>query len=59
MEYLGLHPIRECIRRRKANIAEEVAFCPIYELCFKAERMPGTSWMVIWWDQDVTNKPEE
>ena len=42
-EAAGIHPIRECIRRRQATIAEKVACRPIYEICAKAERMPGTS----------------
>ena len=39
--------------------SERVACHPIYALCEVAERMPGTSWLVQWWDQDALNKPEE
>ena len=59
MEALGIHPIGEYIMRQRATIVEEVACRPIYELCTEAERMPGTSWMVRWWDQDAVNEPEE
>ena len=39
MESVGLHPIIEYIRKRKAKIVEEVAWRPIYELCVEAELM--------------------
>ena len=55
----GLHPIREYIRRRKTPIAEKVECCPIYELCVEVDWRPGTIHMMIWWDQDVVNEPEE
>ena len=55
MEAAGLQPIGEYIMRRQATIAEKLACRPIYELCVKAERMSGTIWRVIWWDQDVVN----
>ena len=54
-----LHTIRDYIRIRQSNIAEKLAYRPIYELCAKADQMPGTSRMMSWWDQDVVNKPEE
>ena len=59
MESAANHPIREYIRRRKATIAEKVVYRPIDELCAWAERMPVTSWVLNWWDQDVVNEPEE
>ena len=59
MEATGLHPIGVYIIRRQATIVKRVACQPIYELCTEAERMPGTSWMVQWWDQDSVNEPEE
>ena len=59
METAGLHPIGEYIRRRQATIAEKVACRPIYELCIKVKRMPGTSRMVRWWDHDMIIEPEE
>ena len=58
-EASGLHPIQEYIWRRQATIAEQVACLPIYELCTEAERMPGTSRMEIWWDQEVVHESEE
>ena len=42
LEAAGLQLIMEYIRRRQATIAEKVACSPIYELCIKAERRPGT-----------------
>ena len=59
LESAGLHPIMEYIRRWQANIAEKVACCLIYELYFEAEKRPGTTRRMIWWDQDVVNEPEE
>ena len=59
MDASGLHPTGEYIRRRQAIIAEEVACRYIYEICVKAERMPGTIRMVRLWDQDVVNDPEQ
>ena len=59
MDAAGLHPIREYIRRRHATISEKATCRTIYELCVELERMPGTSRMVRWWDQDVVNEPEE
>ena len=55
MESTGLHPIRYYIKRLQATIAEKLAFHPIYKICVKAEWMPGTIRMVIWWDQDMVN----
>ena len=57
MEAAGLHPIMEYIRRQHATIAGNVACLPIYELCFKAERMPGMIRMIRWWNQEVVNEP--
>ena len=59
MESVGLLPIREYTRRLQVTIAENLVCQPIYELCVKAERMTGTIWMVMWWDQDVVTEPEE
>ena len=58
MESAGIHLIRLYIRRRQETIAERVACCPIYEPFMEAERIPGTSWLVRWWDQDAVNEPE-
>ena len=59
LEATGPHPIMEYIRRRKATIEEKGACRPIYELCIKAERRPGTLQMMRWWDQGVVYEPEE
>ena len=59
MKDVGIHPIGVYIRRQKATIAERVACQPIYELCIEAERIPGTSRLVLWWYQDAVNEPEE
>ena len=59
MEDTGIHPVGVYIKRRQTNISERVACRPVYALCTEAERMPGTSRMVRWWDQDAVNKPEE
>ena len=55
----GLHPIGYYIRRRQATIPEKVACRPIYELYVVADWIKRTIRMVIWWDQDVVNEPEE
>ena len=59
MEYAGLHPIGEYIRRRQTTISKRVDYRPIYELCTEAKRMLGTSKMVRWWDQGVVNEPKD
>ena len=59
MESVGLLPIGEYIRRQQATISEKVDRCPIYELCDKAELIPGTRRLVRWWGQDVINEPEK
>ena len=59
LEAVGIYPIMEYIRRRQATITEKVSCRLIYEICFDVERMPGTIWMMRWWDQYVVNEPEE
>ena len=59
MEAAGLHPTGVYIGRRQRTIAERVTYRPIYEICTEVERMPGTSRMVRWWDQDAINETEE
>ena len=59
MEAVGIHPIGVYIRRRQTTIADRVAYRPVYELFTEAERMPGTSRLVRWWDQDTVNESEE
>ena len=59
MEAAGFHPIGVYIKRRNTTIADRVAYCPVYALCMEAERIPGTSRLVRWWDQDSVNEPED
>ena len=48
MEATRLHPIRVYIKRHKTTIAERVEFYPFYAMCMEAERMPGTSRLLLW-----------
>ena len=59
MEFTGLHLIRVYISRKQETIAESVACRPIYDLCKEVDRIPGTSRLVRWWDQDAVNEPEK
>ena len=59
LEAAGLHPIQEYIWIWQATIAAQVECHPIYELCTKAERRPGTSWVMRWWNKDVVHDSEE
>ena len=59
MDAMGLHPIKVYIKRRQKTIVERVACSPVYALCKEGERMPGMTRMVLWWDQDAVNEPEE
>ena len=59
MEASGLHTIRDYIMRLQETISEKLAFLPIHEIFSEAEWMPVMSQIVIWWDQDVVNEPEE
>ena len=59
MESSELQPIGEYIKRRHVTISERVAYHLIYELCTEAEKIPRTSQMVRWWEQDAVNEPEE
>ena len=58
-EATGIHPIWVYIRRQQATIVEKVDCLPNYELCTEADRIPGASRMVRWWDQNAVNEPEE
>ena len=49
-EAVGLHTIIEYVMRRQATIVEKVTCLPIYELCVKAERRPGTNQSMECWD---------
>ena len=46
-------PIKYYKQRRQDNVAAQVARRLIYELCMKAEIIPGTIRFMWWWDQDV------
>ena len=59
MEGAGLRPIGEYIRRQQADISERADFRPIYDIYTEAERMPGTSRTMKWWDQDVVKETDE
>ena len=59
MEAAGIHPVGVYIKRRRTTVSERVACRPVYALCAEAERMPGTSRVVRWWDQDAVNEPEQ
>ena len=59
MDSVGIYPIRVYIKRQKTTIEERVACRPVYAPCTEAERMPGKSRMVRWWDPDAVNEPEE
>ena len=50
MDSAGIHTIGVYIKRRQTTIAERVSFWTVYELCMEAERIPGTIWMVRWWE---------
>ena len=50
MDSVGLHPIIVYIKRRQTNIADRVACRNIYALYTEADRIPGMSRMVRWWD---------
>ena len=59
MESVGIHPIRLYIKRSQTSIVERVDYRPVYALFIEVERIPGTSQMVLWWDQYAVNDPEE
>ena len=58
LEAAVLNSIMDYIRRRQSTIAENFAFRPVYKICVKAGRKPGTSQRVKWWYQDVVNEPD-
>ena len=53
LEGVGICPIKEYIQIRQATIVAQVAYRPIYWMCTGDERMPVSSRMVGWCDQDV------
>ena len=53
LETVELRPIKEYTQRNQATIVEQVAYQPIYELYTGAESIPGYSWFIMWWYQDV------
>ena len=58
LETPGIYPIKEYIQRRQVKISEQVACCPIYEMCTGAERMTASSRFMRRWDQDVGREVE-
>ena len=58
MDSKGIHTIGVYIKSRKTTILERVACRPVYVLCTKAERIPGTIRMMRWWYQDAVNDTE-
>ena len=58
LDTAGLWPIKEYSQQRKASIAAHVAYRPIYEPCMGAERIPGASRFMGWWDQDIGQEVE-
>ena len=58
MEAAVMWPIKEYIQRWQSTIAAQVVFCTIYKMCIGVERMPGSSRMVRWWDQEVGREEE-
>ena len=54
----GIWPIKEYIQIWKTTIAAQVACRPIYDICTGAEKMPGSSRLMMRWDQDVGRKEE-
>ena len=56
---LCLYPIQEYIWIQQATIAEQVACRIIYDMCTEAEKRPGMSQIMRWWDQYVVNESEE
>ena len=54
----GIWKIKDYIQHRQDTVGAKVACRPIYELCPGAERVPGTSKFVHWWEQDVGQEVE-
>ena len=44
--------MQEYIWRRQETIVEYIATHPIFDLCTRAERIPGFSQILTWWDQE-------
>ena len=53
LEAAGVWLIKEYIQILQDTIAEEVACQTVYDICTGVERIPGSSWLMRWWDQDV------
>jgi hypothetical protein len=52
LEKSGLHPLSVYITRRRITVGTFAHTRPIYDLCERQERMPGTpSTLKCWWDQ--------
>ena len=46
-----IHHIGVYIKRLQTTVADRLVCQTIYALCTKVEIMPGTRWMVRWWDE--------
>ena len=49
----GLWTIKDYIHGRKATIVAHIACRPIYEMCMKADKIPGYIIIMRWRDQDM------
>ena len=58
LDIAGMWPIKEYIQRYWDSIAAHIAFRPIYEMYMEAEKIPGSSLFMMWWDQAVGRKVE-
>ena len=58
LELSGIWPIKEYIQRRQATIAAHISNQTIYELCMGSEKIPVSSILMRWWDQDVGREVE-
>ena len=51
LEKAGLFPIEHYISVRQNTRVDNVATCPILDLCFEAERQSGSASRLWWWEQ--------
>ena len=58
LDTAAIWPIKEYIQRRQATVAVKVACRIIYELYIGAEKIPGSSRFMRWWDWDLGRKVE-
>ena len=58
LEISGLYPIEDYIQQRQATIVAHLEWRPICEMCMGADKIPGSSRQMRWWDQDVGREVE-